>query len=250
MERMEPLGGGRYIWVTEDYGFGTDAVLLADFSRPPYWGTSRDREAVCELGTGCGILPLLWFRTARADGAPPVHCVELQPQAVGLARKSVEYNHLSPYIVIHEADWNHLSPLFSAGSFDRVVVNPPYFSPGAGKQSLTPAARLARHEQSGTLQGLADSAARLLRNGGVFCLCHRPERLADVVVALRSARLEPKRLRPVQQRASDAPWLMLWEARKNGRPGLSVLSPLVLKNPDGTPSQDYQSLFRVPDRQF
>ena len=105
---------------------------------------------------------------------------------------------------------------------------------------------MARRE----LQGLADSAARLLRNGGVFCLCHRPERLADVVVAFRSARLEPKRLRPVQQRASDAPWLMLWEARKNGRPGLSVLSPLVLKNPDGTPSQDYQSLFRVPDRQF
>ena len=244
MERLEPLGAGVHVWVEDTCGFGTDAALLADFSRPPHWGTPRDREAVCELGTGCGIIPLLWHRAPRADAAPPVHCVEIQPRAAALARRSVAENGLSGRILVHEADWNRLQPLLPAGGFDRVVANPPYFAPGSGKQSLSPAARTARHEQPDTLNGLSAAAARLLRNGGRFCLCHRPERLADVALALRAARLEPKRLRPVQQRVDSAPWLLLWEARKDGRPGLSLLPPLILEDAGGRPSPEYQALLR------
>lgn len=244
MERLEPLGAGLHIWVDEACGFGTDAVLLAAFSRPPHWGALRDREAVCELGTGCGIIPLLWHRTPRADTAPPVHCVEAQSSAAAMARRSAEHNGLSSRILVHEADWNRLHPLLPAEGFHRVVANPPYFAPESGKQSLSPAARLARHEQPGALSGLSAAASRLLKNGGRFCLCHRPERLADVVQALRTARLEPKRLRPVQQRADTAPWLLLWEARKNARPGLSLLPPLILEDGEGRPSPEYQSILQ------
>ena len=66
-----PLGGGITALVTAEHRFGSDAVLLADFAWP------KRRDIVCDLGTGCGILPLLW---CRRD--PPAHidAVELPPK--------------------------------------------------------------------------------------------------------------------------------------------------------------------------
>lgn len=90
-----PLGGGITALVTAEHRFGSDAVLLADFARP------KRRDIVCDLGTGCGILPLLW---CRRD--PPAHidAVELQPEAAALAAEAVCLNHLEERITVHCAD--------------------------------------------------------------------------------------------------------------------------------------------------
>ena len=48
-------------------------------------------------------------------------------------------------------------------------------------------------------------AFRLLKDGGRFSLCHRPERLAEVLAVLRANRLEPKRLAFVKNRADGVP---------------------------------------------
>ena len=69
--------------------------------------------------------------------------------------------------------------------------------------------------------------ARLLRDGGRFAVCHRPQQLARVLAALTAARLEPKRLQFVKQAPDAAPWLFLCEAQKNRRPGLTVLPDLL-----------------------
>ena len=45
--------------VSREHRFGTDAFLLAGFSRP------RQGEKVCDLCSGCGIIPLLWLRRER-----------------------------------------------------------------------------------------------------------------------------------------------------------------------------------------
>lgn len=207
--RFEPLGGGMEIAVTDDYGFGADAFLLARFAAP------RPGERVVDLGTGCGILPLLFLQD---PAVPWVSGLELQPQAVDLARSSLEHNGLSGRGEIRQGDW--ADPPFDRESFRLAVCNPPYFLPGGGKPSGSPAVDLARRERPGALRQVTAAAARLLQYGGRFCLCHRPQRLADVLEALRGAGLEPKRLRPVQQREGLAPWLVLLEARKGGRPGL------------------------------
>ncbi len=36
-----------------------DALLLAEFAAP------KPREAACDLGCGCGIIPLMWFAGGR-----------------------------------------------------------------------------------------------------------------------------------------------------------------------------------------
>ena len=63
---------------------------------------------------------------------------------------------------------------------------------------------------------------RMLKDGGRLALCHRPERLAEVLAVLRAHRLEPKRLAFVKNRPDAAPWLFLVEAQKNRRTGLRI----------------------------
>lgn len=63
---------------------------------------------------------------------------------------------------------------------------------------------------------------RLLKDGGKLSLCHRPERLAEVLAVLRAHRLEPKRLAFVKNKPDAAPWLFLVEAQKNRRTGLRI----------------------------
>ena len=77
-------------------------------------------------------------------------------------------------------------------------------------------------ERQQTLEELCAAAGRLTKNGGRFALCHRPERLTDVLCALRAHNLEPKRLRLVSHRPGYPPSLLLVEAVRQGRPGLSI----------------------------
>ncbi len=217
MPHLEQLGGGRTITVTQTHTFGTDALLLADFAAP------RAHERVCDLGTGCGILPLLFHRTSHA---PIVDAVELCPEAAALAKSNVKQNGLNDRITVYEEDWRALS--LPKGVYDRVVCNPPYFAENSGKTSSLPERRLARHEQGDTLASVTSAAAKLLKNGGHFVLCHRPERLVDVLETLRANNLEPKRLQLVHARADRPPFLLLCDAVRLSKPSLNVLPPLIL----------------------
>ena len=107
-----------------------------------------------------------------------------------------------------------------AGSYDLCACNPPYFT--AGEQAADRARATARHETDCTLDDVCKCAFRLLKDGGRLSLCHRPERLAEVLAVLRAHRLEPKRLAFVKNRPDAAPWLFLVEAQKNRKTGLRV----------------------------
>lgn len=233
---MEPLGR-LSIAVSENHRFGIDALLLADFAAP------KARERVCDLGTGCGVLPLLFCQQPH----PPAHVtgVELQPEAAALLAHSVREADLAARITVVTGDLRQ-PELLPQASFDRVTCNPPYFSPDSGHISRSEASRVARHEGVGcTLTDVVAAAQRLLRYGGSFCLCHRPERLCDVLTALHAAGLEPKRLTLVQKNEDSAPWLLLCEAKKGGRPGLTVTPAFVLYDRDGHPTARYNALYAL-----
>lgn len=216
MEKRLPLGGGVTIWVNEVHRFGTDAVLLADFASP------RPGEAACDLGTGCGILPLLWCR-----GAAPatVTALDIQPDAIALLTRSVAENGLEDRVTPLLADLRQ-EPATLRGKFRLVTMNPPYQTAQSGAPSPCEGRSLARHEVTCTLSDAADSATRLLQTGGRFCLCLRPERLADAMEAMRRADLEPKRLRLVVPRPGAAPHLFLLEGQKGARPGGLRIEPI------------------------
>lgn len=222
--KLEKLAEGVGIYISREHRFGTDAFLLADFAAP------RRRDLACDLGTGCGIIPLLWF---RGEGPKAAYGLEIQSQAVAQMVSSVEWSGLDGRVIPVEGDLRDLPKALPAGQFDLVSCNPPYKERGRGLLSESPAEQIARHETCCSIEDVCRAASRLLRFGGRFCLCQRPERLADVLTAMRSWGLEPKRLRFVQKREDTPPWLFLAEGKKGSKPFMKVERPLVIQGEGG-----------------
>ena len=193
------------------FPLGEDALRLAAFA------TVRRSWKVCDLGTGSGCLLLLL--SGRATGLD-LYGVELDPTAARAARDNLMENGLGG--TVWTGDWNTLPG--GTGPFDLVVSNPPYFAQGSGASGGP-----ARMEGRDGLESLCRTAARLTRNGGRFALCHRPERLAEVLDVLRAHRLEPKRLAFVKNAPENAPWLFLVEAQKNRKTGLRVEPDVLIR---------------------
>ena len=141
------------------------------------------------------------------------------------------------------ADLRQIRHGFPTGRFDLAVCNPPYYPPGSGKTAADPSRQIARSETEASLTDICAAAAYLLRWGGKFCLVHKPERLADVICALRDAGMEPKQLRFVQNRAETAPSLLLIEGCRGGRPGLVTKPPLLLQTDGGAPSAELNAIY-------
>ena len=218
-EHLEQLDGNLQLIVSPAYTFTTDSLLLARFA------AIRSHETACDLGTGCGVIPLLWCAGKTGE----ITAVDVQETACVQLERSLSLNGLKDRVTVVCADLRQKHPLLPAGAFDIVTMNPPYYAAGTGKQSRDSSGRLAKHETACTLEDAVTAAARLLKNGGRFCLCQKPERLTDVLCALRAHRLEPKRIRFAAQSAQKAPFLVLVEARHGGNPGVRVEDLLTLQ---------------------
>lgn len=200
------------VCITPEHRFGTDAFLLAYFASP------RKKDTVCDLGTGCGIIPLLMLR----DCSPRlIYAVDIQQQAIEQLKDSLRVSGLEGKIIPLLADLKEMGCL-PAGAFDVVTCNPPYKAGGTGILSELAAEQIARHEVLCTMEDVCNAAARLLKYGGRLCICQRPERLADVISAMRAADIEPKRLRFVAKTLTSAPWLFLLEGKKGSKPFMQV----------------------------
>lgn len=208
-------GGPHYYYDTELFAPTTDSFALGWFARP------KRGSRVCDLGCGTGLLGALLL--AR-DGTVRLCGVERNEEAAALARRTFSENGWDAEVLTLDLR----GALPGAGTTDYVISNPPYFPSGSGVSAADAQRRSAREETDCTLGELCAAAARLLRYGGSFALVHRTERLTDLLCTLRAHTLEPKRLRFVVKRADAAPSLVLIEARRGGRPGLTVEAPLVI----------------------
>lgn len=217
---FEELKSGLWVCRSEIHSFGTDAFLLTGFCG------YRAKDRVCDLGTGCGIIPLLMQRHL-----PPkqIYAVDIQPDAIAQLRLGIEKSGGALAIEPICADLRELSML-PQGHLDLVTCNPPYKANAAGILSDDPQKQLARHEIAGDIGDICAAASRLLKYHGRFCVCCRPERLADVMCAMRAHDIEPKRLRLVCKTPETAPWLFLLEGKKGGKPFLQVEPSLFVRS--------------------
>ena len=229
-ERLEPLWAGYAVLTADGHTFGTDTILLADFSMP------RPGETCADLGTGCGAIPILWC--ARSSPAA-VYAAELQRNACALAERSVRLNGLERKIRVVRGDVRRLPGTGALPrGLDLIACNPPYGKAGCGVPSAGESRRVARQETCCGFSDFARTAGAFLRWGGRFCFCLRPDRLCEAADGLRAAGIEPKRLRFVQQRDGKAPFLFLLEGRRGGKPGLAVEPTLLVESPGGGPSPE------------
>ena len=226
--------GPRFIQA-KHFRLGTDCVLLADFVNTA--GAKRGIELGCASGAA---MLLLLERTEKLH----MTGLEIMPEAASLARRNMALNSLTERGEIITGDIRDHRALFRAGSFDLLVCNPPYFPQGSGALPQNADRAAARSELLCTLPELCAAAAFLLQTGGRASFVHRPERLSELLVCLTAAGLEPKRLRLVCRDSQAAPSLVLVEARRGGKPGLTIEPSLYLQNTDGGESDEYKRIYR------
>lgn len=233
-ERTEALATNLNIYVSEAHIFTSDSIVLASFCAP------RHKDKCCDLGTGNGIIPLLWHR----DFSPKeIVGVELSESAVELFTKTLTENNLTDKIKLIHSDLRKLKGVLPNEYYDIVSINPPYKKLGTGIVNEGKDYKNARHEFTCTLEDCSRAAAQLLKFGGRFCICQRPERLPDIFEAMRKFKIEPKSMREVIQRAGKEPSLVLVEGKKGSAPGFRISAPLILENADGDYTEEAKELF-------
>ncbi len=221
-ERLDTLFNGKLqvIQKKKGYRFSIDAVLLSQFVK------IRKDERVIDLGTGCGILPLLLSQTTKARSFVGV---EIQGGLAECAKKNVLLNHLEDRMSILQQDFRELGKTFAPGSFDVALSNPPYRKYRSGRINPSMEKAIARHEMRGTLEELISVVSYLLTVKGRCYVIFPATRTVDLLVVMRSRKLEPKRLRLVHPRIGEDAKFILAEAIKTSGVELKVTPPLILE---------------------
>lgn len=221
--KFEKLTDKITVCASSDHRFGTDAFLLADFSG------YRQKDTVCDLGTGCGIIPLIMQKKM-----PPAvtYAVDIQEGAIEQLRLGLERSETTGIVPVC-ADLKELWEGAPLDICDLVTCNPPYKAANAGFESVIDAQKIARHEIMCDIDDVCRAAERLLKFGGRLCVCNRPERLADVISAMKNHNIEPKRIRFVSKTPDDAPWLFLVEGKKGSKPFMKVEKQMYIRSGDG-----------------
>ena len=212
----------RLIQKKQGLTFGTDAFLLAAVVR------SSPCARTVDLGSGTGIIPLLLCTKGKVRSAV---AVELQSQFADLIRRNAILNGMEDRITVLNADVRELTSSLLGGEVELVCSNPPYLKTNAGKSNLAEEKEIARHEVHGSIFDFCAAASRLLKTKGRFACVFRAERLSDLFAAMRSNRLEPKRMVMVHADETASPCMVLVEAVKDASPSLIVEPPLFLYTP-------------------
>ena len=217
------------------YRFSIDAILLAAAVAP------KPQDKVLDLGTGCGIVPLI---LARRFPEIQIQGVEIQTELAELACQNVTANKMENHIRIVQADMCALPQGPVTGPFDWIVSNPPYHGACSGRLNPDSQKALARHEIMMDLAQLTDVARRLLRTGGRFMTIYAAERLADLLVQLRCAGIEPKWIRSIHSHCEEDARLILVMGIKGARPGTHFAAPLVIYHADGRYTAAVEAMMR------
>ena len=256
----DKIGFGDYsiLQDREQFSYGVDAVLLADFAA----GFINQKKSctkgiAVDLGTGTGVIPLILAHKTRLE---KIIGLDIEKYFVELAKKSAIKNGLDNRIFYEVCDVRDYEgfeftdiPGVSKSNneiddqnifnCDFVLCNPPYFKANASIPSSNSIKDVARREIKGSLNDFCFFASKILKRGGEFLLIHRPERLIDVFEALREASLEPRNIRMVSSTMNGEPKFVLIRSIKNGGENLRFMKPLAIYEDDGSYTQELLKIY-------
>lgn len=202
------------------FSFSLDAVLLGDFAQVP----KHNRAKVVDLCSGNGAIALMLSQKTKS----PITGVEIQERLVDMANRSIQLNDLKDKVRMIHTDVNDIKNWIRHDSVDVVTCNPPYFKvTGESIKNPNEHLAIARHEIYLSLQEMMKATSFLLKTKGKAYFVHRPERFLEILDAMRSVNLAPKRVRFVYPKEHKEANMILIEGIKNGKEtGFTVLPPL------------------------
>jgi len=242
-ERLDEIGFGglRLIQKPEEFCYGVDAVILADFAAKYSRKTFR---CAVDLGTGTGIIPLI---LSYKTGIPSITGIEVQAASYDRAQRSRAMNGLEERIEFVHGDVKDYKNGWGKslqGSVDLVTSNPPYTAGSSGLTSSNPAKLIARHETTASLEDFMKCAAYILRDKGEFFMVHRPSRIVDICCLGRQCGLEVKELQFVSPNRESKPNILLVHMVKGGGREVKMLPPLYVYDMDGNYTPELLDAYR------
>lgn len=220
------------------FRFSIDALLLACFAAGP-----RHRNVI-DLGTGCGVVGLGLLLLEQEKGGQgksfSVLGVDNNREMIAAAEANAAKLDLEKRFTPTFGNVSDLRslPEFRPGTFDAALCNPPYRPAGHGRMPSDPDRQAAMFETATRMEAFLEAASLALATKGRLYLIHLPEHLPRLLDNLTDARLAPKRLRLVHPCHDKPASLLLLEARKGGKPSLSVEPPLLLYRRSCSPAGD------------
>jgi tRNA1Val (adenine37-N6)-methyltransferase len=216
------------------YRFSIDAILLASHT------DVRAGERLLDLGTGCGIIPLI---LAYRHPDIRVYGIEIQNDLADLAVANVNENSMQDRITLICRDMRELKPDLIAGPVDVIVCNPPYRKPNSGRLNPNPQKAVARHELKVSLTDVLRTVRCMLRTAGRFVTIYTAERAAELISQMRLHGIEPKFLRLIHSQVDADAKLILVSGKKGARPGVKIGPPLIIYNAAGDYSAEVEKMF-------
>ena len=203
----------------DGYRFSLDPILLAHHVNP------KPGDHVVDLGTGCGILPLL---LAYRNPEITCHAVEIQKSLFDVACKNIRANGFEDRIGLFNRNMEEVGQDDIGGACDIIVTNPPYRRPETGRCNPSNEKAVARFETCIDLAGWTRTARRLLRTGGRLFVIYPAERLSELFHQLMETGFAPKVLRMVHSFPDGPAQLVIVESIARGGNGLTTRPPLYL----------------------
>ena len=226
----QPLSGHRV---------GHDAILLAAAT------AARAGELAVDLGAGVGAAGIAL--AARVPGLK-LALVEIDAGLCALAVENARLNRLDDRTIVLVCDVENVGAMMaaglSAGSVDRVLMNPPFHDAQRQNASPDPRRRLAHIGAPGLLAGWLGAAARLLKLHGVLTLIWRADGLDAVLGALRPE-FGNIAVLPVHPRPGAPPIRVLVRAVKGGNGAQATCEALVLNDERGQPTDAAEAVLRA-----
>ena len=215
------------------FNFSLDTVLLANFCT-----ITKDVKKIVDFGTNNAAIPLILSRRTNK----PIIGVEIQKEAVELAKKNITLNNLDDQIeIVHSDIKEFVNDSIKVGL---VVCNPPFFKVDEDSnlndnEFLT----IARHEIKINLEEIIKSAAKILDNRGKFAMVHRPQTMIEILNLMQKYDIEPKRIKFVYPKYNKESHILLVEGIYKGKKGLKIEPPLYAHNDDGSYSDEVKKMF-------
>ena len=219
MKRLEELNVANLKIYQDDelYKFTSDAVILSRFA------SVKKGDRVADFCSGSGIVSLHLYGLNQGL-VDEVTLFEMQQPLYEMSKMSIEINGLSNIFTAVNTKVQDVGKEYNE-RFSLIVCNPPYMAMGSGESQEKETLAICRREIYLPLEELVYSASRCLKFGGRINMCHRADRLADVIYAMRKYNIEPKKLQTVSAKGK-VPYLILVEGVKGGKPGIKILENL------------------------
>ncbi len=135
---------------------GTDGVVLGA------WADLEGAKRILDIGTGSGLIALM---AAQRVPSARVVALDVDEDAVLQARQNAEASPFGDRVEVEHCDVRVFQP---DCRFDAIVCNPPFYT----EDTLPPEENraLARNVSSLPFEELVASVARMLAQGGKFCV--------------------------------------------------------------------------------